>query len=54
MRIGVPKEIKMHKYRALARRLDVQMPITFALDALLNRGARLDDAIAGVLRSAAR
>ena len=37
---------------ALARRLDVQMPITFALDAVLNHGADLDDAIAGLLRSA--
>jgi glycerol-3-phosphate dehydrogenase (NAD(P)+) len=37
---------------ALARKLDVRMPITFALDAVLNRGASLDEAIAGVLRSA--
>jgi glycerol-3-phosphate dehydrogenase (NAD(P)+) len=38
---------------ALARQLDVQMPITFALDGVLNRGAPLDAAIAGLLRSAA-
>ena len=37
----------------LARALDVQMPVTFALDALLNHHASLDDAIERVLRSAA-
>jgi glycerol-3-phosphate dehydrogenase (NAD(P)+) len=37
---------------ALARSLDVQMPITLALDAVLNHGANLNAAIAGVLRSA--
>ena len=37
----------------LARNLDVQMPITFALDALLHHGASLDDAMERVLRSAA-
>jgi glycerol-3-phosphate dehydrogenase (NAD(P)+) len=35
---------------ALARSLDVQMPITFALDAVLNQGGSLDAAIAGLLR----
>jgi glycerol-3-phosphate dehydrogenase (NAD(P)+) len=35
---------------ALARSLDVQMPITLALDAVLNHGAALDQAIACLLR----
>jgi glycerol-3-phosphate dehydrogenase (NAD(P)+) len=35
----------------LARSLDVQMPITFALDGVLNRGERLDAAIAALLAS---
>ena len=34
---------------ALARRLDVEMPICAAVDAVLNRGADLDDAIQGLL-----
>ena len=34
---------------ALAARLEVDMPITRALDAVLNHGARLDDSIAGLL-----
>jgi glycerol-3-phosphate dehydrogenase (NAD(P)+) len=34
---------------ALAAKLGVEMPITLALDAVLNHGARLDDAIAGLL-----
>jgi glycerol-3-phosphate dehydrogenase (NAD(P)+) len=38
---------------ALARRLDVRMPITFALEGELNRRESLDSAIGAVLRSAA-
>jgi glycerol-3-phosphate dehydrogenase (NAD(P)+) len=34
---------------ALARRLDVEMPICFAVDAVLNHGADIDAAIAGLL-----
>jgi glycerol-3-phosphate dehydrogenase (NAD(P)+) len=34
---------------ALARKLDVPMPITFALDAVLNRGAPVETAFAAVL-----
>lgn len=34
----------------LARRLDVRMPITFALDGVLSRGAPLDAAIGAMLR----
>lgn len=34
---------------ALARRLEVEMPISAAVDAVLNHGADLDDAIAGLL-----
>jgi glycerol-3-phosphate dehydrogenase (NAD(P)+) len=37
---------------ALARSLDVQMPITFALEDVLSRGAPLDGAIAAMLGSA--
>jgi glycerol-3-phosphate dehydrogenase len=37
---------------ALARKLDVQMPVTFALDGVLNAGTPLDAAIAAVLASA--
>jgi len=37
---------------ALARRLDVKMPITFALERVLEGGEALDAAIAGVLLSA--
>ena len=36
----------------LARRLDVRMPITFALDGVLSRGAPLDAAIGAMLGSA--
>jgi len=34
---------------ALARRLGVEMPITVAVDAILHRGAAIDEAIAGLL-----
>jgi glycerol-3-phosphate dehydrogenase len=36
---------------ALARRLDVKMPITFALERVLAGGEPVDAAIASVLRS---
>jgi glycerol-3-phosphate dehydrogenase (NAD(P)+) len=35
----------------LAKRLRVEMPITQALDSLLNRGARVDEAIADLMRN---
>lgn len=39
---------------ALARKLDVDMPITFALDRVLNHGEVLDSAIARLLAAASR
>jgi glycerol-3-phosphate dehydrogenase (NAD(P)+) len=33
----------------MARRANIEMPICAAVDAVLNRGADLDDTIAGVL-----
>lgn len=39
---------------ALARRLDVHMPISEAVDAMLNRGAALDDTIARLVASCPR
>jgi glycerol-3-phosphate dehydrogenase (NAD(P)+) len=38
----------------LARRLGVDMPITFALDEVINRGADLDAAIGGLMAALAR
>jgi len=37
---------------ALARRLDVEMPISFALDALLNHGAPLEGTLTRLIRAA--
>jgi len=36
---------------ALARRLEVRMPVTFALDGILSRGSGIDSAIEHLLRS---
>jgi glycerol-3-phosphate dehydrogenase (NAD(P)+) len=33
----------------LARKLDVEMPIVFAIDAILHRGAKIDEVIEGLL-----